>query len=257
MNSHKQLPKCILKNFSKNGRLFSYDVLKGTYSATSAKQFNAAVNYYSAAFEQQLSQTIERPLGVLVSNLKKEFDSQQILIKKRHVQTIYNYIYSLLARSPNMFNSVYNGLIFKEFYTLQQIHDFTVADTFNLMQQDSFLNSYKITFLFNRTADEILLTSDGYTQYQSGGQEVVLIVPVSPQIAFMLYKGTNVFDGKIVHANMEYLLRLNTITIEQQRQHKQGYVLASEKEQLVKVIEGINTTSNKIATRRKNTTYYK
>lgn len=236
MNSHRLLPKCILKNFTNNGRLFSYDVIEGTCFATSANQFNTEINYYSTAMEQQLSQNIERPLGILASNLKKEFDSQQILIKKRHVQTIYNYIYTLLARSPNMFNSVYNGLIFKEFFTLQQVHDFTVADAFNLMRQDDFLNNYKITFLFNRTADEILLASDGYTQYQTK-QEIVLIVPVSPKIAFMLYQGTDVFDGKIVHANTEYLLRLNKITIEQQRQRKQGYVLASKKEQLVKVIE--------------------
>lgn len=244
MNSHRLLPECILKNFANNGRLFGYDVIKGTYSDTSAKQFNTEANYYSAAMEQQLSKNIERPLGILVSNLKKEFDSQQISIKKRNVRTIYNYIYSLLARSPNMFNSVYNGLLFKEFFTLQQVHDFTVADAFNLMQQDNFLNSYKITFLFNRTADEILLSSDGYTQYQSG-QEIVLIVPVSPKIAFMLYQGTGVYDGKIVHANTEYLLRLNTITIEQQRQRKQGYVLASEREQLVKVIEGKNDKNEK------------
>ena len=149
-----------------------------------------------------------------------------------------------MARSPNIFTSVYDGLLFKEFFTLQQIHDFTVADAFNLMQQDNFLNSYKITFLFNRTADEILLASDGYTQYQSG-QEIVLIAPLSPKIAFMLYQGTDVYDGKIVHANTEYLLRLNSITIEQQKQRKQGYVLASNREQLVKVIEDKNNKNKK------------
>lgn len=245
MNSHKLLPKCILKNFSNNGRLFSYDVLKGTLAITSAKQFNTEANYYSVAMEQQLSQNVEQPLGVLVAYLKKKFDLEPILLRKKHIQTIHNYIYTLLARSPNMFTSVYDGLLFKEFFTLQQIHDFTVADAFNLMQQDNFLNSYKITFLFNRTADEILLASDGYTQYQSG-QEIVLIVPLSPKIAFMLYQGTDVYDGKIVHANTEYLLRLNSITIEQQRQRKQGYVLASNREQLVKVIEDKNDKNEKL-----------
>ena len=239
MNSHKLLPKCILKNFTNNGRLFSYDVIEGTYSTTSANQFNTEVNYYSTAMEQQLSQNIERPLGVLVSNLKKGFDSQQISIKKRHVQTIHNYVYSLLARSPKMLTSVCDKLIFKGFYIPQQIHDFIIASAYNLMQQDNFLNNYKITFLFNHTADEILLASDGYTQYQSG-QEIILIVPVSPKIAFWLYQGTDIYDEKIIHANVEYLSRLNQITVKQQRQRKQGYVLASKREQLVKAIEGKN-----------------
>ena len=72
MNSHKLLPKCILKNFSNNGRLFSYDVLKGTLAITSAKQFNTEANYYSVAMEQQLSQNVEQPLGVLVAYLKEK-----------------------------------------------------------------------------------------------------------------------------------------------------------------------------------------
>ena len=101
------------------------------------------------------------------------------------------------------------------------------------MQQDNFLSDYKITFLFNHTADEIFLASDGYTQYQAG-QEIVLIVPISPKIAFMLYQGTDIYEGKIVHANVEYLSRLNAITVEQQKQRGQGCVLASKKEQLKK-----------------------
>ena len=51
MNSHKQLPKCILKNFSNHGRLFSYDVLERTYSATSANKFNTEDSYYSEGIE--------------------------------------------------------------------------------------------------------------------------------------------------------------------------------------------------------------
>lgn len=244
MNSHKQLPKCILKNFSNHGRLFSYDVLERTYSATSANKFNTEDNYYSEGIEQQLSQNIERPLGVLVSYLKKEFASQQLLIKKTHEQTIRKYMSSLMARSPDMLISVYNELIFKIFYTPQQVHDFTVADALNLMQQDNFLNSYKITFLFNRTADEILLASDGFTHFQAG-QEVILIIPVSPKIAFLLYQGTDIYDGKIIHVNIENLSQLNQITVEQQRQRKHGYVLASKKEQLEKVIEGKNDKNEK------------
>lgn len=236
MNSHKQLPKCILKNFSDHGRLFCYDSLEKNYFVTSPNNFNTEENYYSEEMEKQLSQNIEQPLGVLVAVLKKAFNSPQVLIKKNHFQTIYNYIYALLARSSNMFISVYEDLIFKEFFALQQIHDFTVADSFKLMQQDNFLKNYRITFLFNYTDDEILLASDGYTQYQAG-QEIVLIVPISPKIAFMLYQGTDIYDGKIVYANMEYLSRLNGITVEQQKQRGQGCVLASKKEQLEKVIE--------------------
>ena len=236
MNSHKQLPKCILKNYSDHGRLYCYDVLGKTYFVTSPNNFNTEENYFSEGMERQLSQNIEQPLGILVSVLKRAFNSSQVLIKKNHTQTIYNYIYALLARSANMFNSVYEDLIFKEFFTLQQIHDFTVADSFKKMQQDNFLNNYKITFLFNRTADEILLASDGYTQYQAG-KEIVLIVPISPKMAFILYQGTDIYDGKIVQANVECLSRLNAITVEQQKQRGQGCVLASKKEQLEKVIE--------------------
>lgn len=236
MNSHKQLPKCILKNFSDHGRLFCYDGLKKKYFVTSPNNFNTEENYYSERMERQLSQNIEQPLGVLVAVLKRVFNSSQVLIKKNHSQTIYNYIYALLARSSNMFMSVYENGTFKKIVALQQIHDFTVADSFKLMQQDSFLENYKITFLFNYTDDEILLASDGYTQYQTG-QEIFLIVPISPKIAFMLYQGTDIYDGKIVHANMEYLSRLNGITVEQQKQRGQGCVLASKKEQLEKVIE--------------------
>ena len=153
-------------------------------------------------------------------------------------------MYSLMARSPDMLIFVYNELIFKNFHTPQQVHDFTVADALNLMQQDNFLNSYKITFLFNRTADEILLASDGYTHFQAG-QEIILIIPVSPKIAFLLYQGTDIYDGKIIHVNIENLSQLNQITVEQQRQRKHGYVLASKKEQLEKVIEGKNDKNEK------------
>lgn len=224
-----------MKNFSNHGRLFSYDVSEGTFAVTSATQFNTEANYYSEEMEQQLSQNIERPLGVLAAYLKTQFDSGLILIKKKHIQTIRNYVYALLARSPNMFISVWENLIFKEFFTFQQIHDLTVTNSFRIMQQENFLSGYKITFLFNKTPDEILLASDGYTQYQAG-QEIVLIIPMTPKIAFMMYQGTDLYDGKIVYTDIKYLSQLNKITIEQQKQRGHGHVLASKKEQLEKVI---------------------
>lgn len=240
MNSHKQLPKFILKIFTDTGcdkgKLFCYNVLDRTFSVTSPKLFNAEPDYYSEKMEQQLSKSFERPLGILVSRLKEVFNSQQIILNRKEVQTIYNYLYMLLARSPKMHSVVQEKFVFEAFYTLQSIHDFTIDEALKLMRKENLFNDYKLTVLFNRTEEDFLLASDGYTQYQAG-QEIVLILPVSPKIAFMLYKGTDVHDGNIVYATTEYLLRLNTITVEEQEQRRRGYVLSSKKEQLEKAID--------------------
>ena len=104
------------------------------------------------------------------------------------------------------------------------------------MQKDNFLVNYKITYLFNYTLNDILLPSDGYTQFQAG-EEIFIVVPISPNIAFMLYQGTDLYDEKIVQLqSLEYVLRLNKITIDQQNQRKQGYILASNIEQLEQAI---------------------
>ena len=118
MNSHKQLPRCVLKNFCVSGRLFCYDVLNKTFSSSTVNEFNTEEDYYSEKMEKQLSKDIEQPLGELISFLEKKIYSPEgsIKVKKKHLQSVYNYVYALFARSQNMHEKVYNAFIFRDFF---------------------------------------------------------------------------------------------------------------------------------------------
>lgn len=230
MDSHKQIPKCVLKHFHNDqGRFFCYNVENFEIRRSNAKRFNTEVNYYSPFIESQLCSKIETPLGLLISDLKNVFNDKEITIRGKYRAVIYNYIYSLCARSPKMMSSVEQSLFFKECYTEQAIHDFTLMDSLALMQNDAHLESYKFTFLFNHTSDDLLLPSDGYTQFVVGdGKVMIIFVPITSKIAFWLYRGTNIYDGKIiVEQDIHFILQLNRMTFEQQKQRGKGYVISS------------------------------
>ncbi len=102
INSHIQMPKCILKRFEDaNHRFCYYDVEKNIIGTGGhAKSLNTQIGYYSLYMEEFFNNNVERPLSDFLKEIDTiDFDKDAILIPTHQKDVICTFIYSLVART--------------------------------------------------------------------------------------------------------------------------------------------------------------
>lgn len=71
MNSHIQMPKCVLKQFANEDNvLFYYNFKDGHIAKSSAKYINTEKNYYSDEMEMFFNRNIETPFSKVIEEIK-------------------------------------------------------------------------------------------------------------------------------------------------------------------------------------------
>ena len=105
MLSHKQMPKCVLKQFvikegKLKGKFFCFDVSsnnKDIFPET-PKSFNVSEDYYSKFVEEDLSSKIERPLGQLLKFIQSLDYNKQFVLYEKTRETVFNYLFAIQKR---------------------------------------------------------------------------------------------------------------------------------------------------------------
>lgn len=246
MNSHIQVPKCVLKNFSNEKKsLYYYDVKKECIKIGSAKTLNTSEGYYSKKVEDILSAEIESPLGQLIALLQKVYkvlrntNKIYLEITYQHHQIIKNYLYALLFRSPQMAGKVAQDFIFRNFFSKQYIHDFTFVDGYEIARDEAFLNHYNITFIFCDDSAEFMLSMSGYCSFVNGDIECI-VIPLTKKIAIYMYKSQSVLNA-VLRVGQGYVDEVNKITFIQQTKRSQGFIVASNKQYIEKIKTAIRS----------------
>ena len=116
IDSHIQMPKCILKNFVNEYQSFYYyDVEETKIKMSRPKSLNAQNGYYSGRVEHMLQKIVESPLGNKLKYVKDNDFSEPIDIPRNFNDVVMTYIHSLIARAPHMYETIERHSIFLQF----------------------------------------------------------------------------------------------------------------------------------------------
>lgn len=104
MDSHIQMPKCVLKQFeiktgANQGKIYYYNFDNKKICLGCPKTLNTEKDYYGNDAENFLSDEIETPLGQIIKQLKDSlYEEKGFRLNQAFIDTILNYIYALLAK---------------------------------------------------------------------------------------------------------------------------------------------------------------
>lgn len=246
MDSHIQMPKCVLKQFVITSGLlknwfFYYDIEKDVITKGSPSSVNTQADYFSKFAEEELSKRIETPLGKLISILNKNLfsNNEEFILKQTHNRTIYNYLYSLLSRSPKMVENIKNGMFFGGWLTDQEIHEIATFDGLKIMQENKEFKEFSITFVVNNSEIPFVLPICGFYAFATKEEEAIIQLPITERISIRLfmnkYMDRYCHGGKIkqIYVNEEDIIkRMNSVALREQTRYNVGYIICSNKEEL-------------------------
>ena len=239
IQSHVQMPKCILKCFEAKGKFFYYDIVKN-YVGTDGKahSFNTKFGFYSKETEDFLSGFVETPFGKIKEDiLKNSWDSQGTIDSCFEAKAKL-FVYALSSRNPDSIQRIANLFFIPEGLTSQESHELGLMIGLASLTLDNPLNEYGVTVAVNRTTIPFVLPMCGLYFVKYNGFEHA-VFPVLPGKAIVFIeeagKSTIIHDG-IVHpyliSDPQFIESLNKCAVKTQCAIGNGYVVSPDKDAL-------------------------
>jgi hypothetical protein len=237
VDSHIQMPKCILKNFVNEQKSFYYyDVAESKVKMNRPKSLNAQNGYYSGRVEHMLQQIVESPLGNILKYVKENDFSEPIDIPRDFENITMAYIHSLIARAPHMYETIEKHSIFLQFlsgFNETDKHDFAVNAVLGKAKNNSPFKNYIVTMLVNKTGIPLLLPIGGMYSY---GDFICAPISINKAIA-LTKKDSNLcdelIDGEVckvlIVENESVLHKMNRFAIQSEISHNKQYVVSVDK----------------------------
>lgn len=111
VNSHIQMPKQVMKNFTNdNGQLYFYDFK--TEDIGHPKTMYTEKGYFSDYVEDFLGANVESDLGKLIKFIKESDFEAGDVPPVQYGDIAFNYVYSLIARSPSFLKELNSNSVF-------------------------------------------------------------------------------------------------------------------------------------------------
>ena len=247
VNSHIQMPKLLFKRFhNTNNKFFYYDVV-GNYIGKNgtAESTNTELGYYSVDTENYFRDNIETPFGKIVSYVEKVgFEKERLSVESSIKDTVKNFLYALIARSPSLVRSMKEESNFIELLSTRGQHDYVARVGIGIAKEQKVFSEYIVTFLINRTDVPFVLSVDGMYNY-SLNRHSVINLPISPSAAITLIHenySSRVFhdDGAISMFDInerDKIMSMNEYAFTAQLKHNWGRVICPEREELNRLKE--------------------
>lgn len=249
MDSHIQMPESVLKHFSiqtgvNKGKIYYYTFETKNITLGSPKILNTKENYYSNEVEKYFSDEVETPLGKVIKHLKDSFyEGKGFKFNQKVIDIIFNYLYALLARSPQMTENVRKSLLLNCFFSEQNIHDMSAIDAIKLMQQDQlFKDEFFPNFVLNKTDIPFVLPTCGYYDYKLGDDEKEIIqIPLTENICISFFKINRLKNNKIDNkpsvfwVDGETVQKMNNQAFESQKRYQNAYLVSSDRNELERI----------------------
>ena len=252
------MPKCVLKQFiiregSLKNQCYCYDFALKSFRVTTPDGVNTCEDYYRGELENELSGKIESPLGKLIAFIKSEdFQKQQFHLSPDLKEVIYQYLYSLITRSPEMLQHVEEQSLFSDFYVEQDFRSLTVAMGLATANENNLFRSYTPTFFMNNSNTPFILPLCGAYAVERASGEQWIYMPLTEKVAICLLDNRSlnkyVTDGKLARFssnNHEVIRQLNQMAFLEQSK-KGGCLISSSKEALEDAINIQNIQSFEI-----------
>ena len=248
VDSHIQMPKCILKNFVNEYQSFYYyDIAESKIKMSRPKSLNAQNGYYSGRVEHMLQQIVESPLGNILKYVKENDFSEPIDIPRNFENIALTYIHSLIARAPHMYGTIEKHSIFLQFlsgFNETDKHDFAVDTVLEEAKNNSPFENYIITMLVNKTEIPLLLPISGMYSY---GDFVCAPISLNRAIA-LVRRGSDLchklIDGEqckvLMVKNESVLHHMNSFAIKAEVSYNKQYVVSVDKVLLETYLKEMN-----------------
>ena len=237
VDSHIQMPKCVLKNFvNEHQSFYYYDVAESKIKMNRPKSLNAQNGYYSIQVERMLQQMVESPLGDKLKYVKDNDFCKPIDVPHDFKDIIMTYIHSLIARAPHMYGTIEKNTIYLQFLndlTETDKHDLAVELVLEEAKNNSPFKDYIATMLVNKTGVPLLLPMCG--MYSCGD---FICAPISLNRAIALVKQDSnlcnkLIDGELCKVlmveNETVLHQMNRFAIQAEIRHNKQYVVSVDK----------------------------
>lgn len=238
INSHIQMPKCVLKRFeNKNNNFYYYDVRKGFIGSNGhAKSLNTELGYYSANTEAFLNKNVEKPFSDLLQKIDKiDFSSPSFDMTTEMDGVVKRFIYSLVVRSPQMIEATNRNSVFYQFLPLQEQHDYAVEAGLFFADNSGLLDDYFVTFAVNRSQTPFVLPMCGLYNFKINKIGTAFL-PISPELSIALVKNNgkelmikNNMIAMFLITDRNQATRFNKRAFAAQVSAGYGYVISSDK----------------------------
>lgn len=245
MNSHIQMPKCILKNFENEHHfLYYYDIEipNKQIKKGHAKTVNTAEDYYSDYIEKYLDRNIESPLGVIAKFVKDISLDNTYVLPNGFKETMYRYILSLFSRGKRMQEEFNNHSVFFQFFSESDKHNIPIIYAQNENIVNNLISQYEYTFAINTTDISFVLPTYGLISFEIFDDKIILI-PMSPKRAVCLVHKSGV-EKHIKNETMKFLKfdnadhikQINVFAYKQLKKYKYGCLISYDKKELERII---------------------
>lgn len=246
MNSHIQMPKCILKQFAlDNNGFYKYDIQKGRINRGFPKSTFTEPDYYSETIEKAFNLLVENPLKKVL-DYAKGFEEETLpeIMSTETREIAIMYLKSLIARSPLLLSSVKENSVFLQFASKQAQHDITATYAMQEEKMEALFNKFDFSFMINETNTPFVLPTRGLYEYQINGV-LCINAPINPKCCIMLKE-----KGKVIHPNNkeknlitilpktfdDIVMKVNSFAMQRQKQDNIGYVVCHIKSVLEQLI---------------------
>lgn len=241
IDSHIQMPECILKNFVNKYQSFYYYDIAETNICFKIKRghpgtLNAQKGYYSLETEQLLQKVVESPLGQIIKHIKNNDFSQPTPTPPEFQKILLTYLHSLIARSPHMYEAIEKHSAYLQFsnnFTEQEKNDFAVAVALEGTTNNSPFKDYIVTMLINKTEVPLLLPISGMYSYVD-----FICAPISFNRAIVLVKQNSELCSKLLYGKLcktlliekeSVIHQMNRFAIQAEASHNKRYVVSPDK----------------------------
>ncbi|MCL2396792.1 MAG: hypothetical protein FWC93_01875 [Defluviitaleaceae bacterium] len=248
INSHVQIPKSIMKNFShlqieKNEKnqpvkmeyVYFLDLSDQTIKKESIKKLDTVFGYYSQDTEEFLRDYVEGPVGDLMKNARL-FHQGKTSPLTFDVNAMKNYICYALLRSQLVLNEVNRPSATKELLealghnstiTHEKIlmHPEALAGAFDNFSANTFENNTDVEFVVPRNCTY-------YTHYRDGN--LMWVAPFSPKGAFVLVEnGKSLVEKGVFHTDDSKLIeQMNVHALQCELTVNRRFIVASREREL-------------------------
>lgn len=198
MDSHIQVPKEVFMEFiNEKNHYFKYDISSNEVKKAFPRKTFTEKDYYSEKMELALNQQIETPLKKLLVRVKSlPNDPEVFTIDSELIDLGWNYLCSLLARSPNLHKTYSSHLYFGQFaMTIQQQHDKAVRSGIHLAGEWLNDKNFDFSFILNHTSTPFMIPTRGIIECAIN-HVLCLVAPLNPWCAILLIK-----HGQLIRPN--------------------------------------------------------
>ena len=163
---------------------------------------------------------------------------------KNFKEAIYQYLYSLITRSPQMLQQVQEQSIFSDLYSEQDFRSLTVLMGLMIANEENFFKKYTPTFFINNSNEPFILPLCGAYDVQTSNGEQLIQLPITERVAIRMidnrFINNYVNDGKLVRlsaSNDKVIQQFNHIAYFVQQRKGTGVIISSSKAALENAIK--------------------